>query len=153
MPPIPHQGWMSRICGVCTRKTDDPQSITASVVDNLLDLIHKWSQPKYDVSLQPSVLCKSCVMSLRHIEEFGLNQGRNLPNLPYDTFRLPVVTRQQDQFCNCHYCTIGRLNGQRYLSHCKSVRASQGRPSKKPPQIVPKPATICQLCQGNFPYV
>ena len=149
-PPLSHSDFRSRVCGVCTRKPKYVRPITS----NLLELIKKWNQPNYDISVQPSVCCLSCIDALKHVDQHGLNQSRNLPDLEYETFRLPVGTRQQTLRCDCQYCTVGRLSGQQYMKHCKDVVASQGRPPKDPaPKIAPEPVMICQQCQGKHTFI
>ena len=110
--PTTHSEWLTRVCGVCLGKNSDLRKIS----DSDLKLIKQFNQSDYDMERKPSVLCRSCYKTLQFISENGLNAGRNLPIIDYENLRLPVVTRQQQMYCDCIYCNVGMLNKQQMLS-------------------------------------
>ena len=144
--PTTHSEWLTRVCGVCLGKNSDLRKIS----DSDLKLIKQFNQPDYDMERKPSVLCRSCYKTLQFISENGLNAGRNLPIIDYENLRLPVVTRQQQMYCDCIYCNVGRLNGQQYKNWYKSIRTGPGRPQLLPSTSnSPEVVSHCTKCLGK----
>ena len=145
--PTTHAEWLTRVCGVCLSKNANLRKISESD----LNLIKQFNQSDYDLEKKPSVVCTACHVTLKFISENGKNAGRNLPNIDYDDLRLPVVTRQQQMYCDCIYCNVGRLNGQQYKNWYKSIRNRPGRPPLLPSPMDTSPEVIkhCSKCLGN----
>ena len=145
-----HADWMTSICGVCIRKGSEVRPIS----DIDLERIRKHHYPNYDLSVMPTVACKSCKKALSFIDEHGKNAGLNLPEAAYENLRLPssTATRQQAICCDCSFCQVGRMNGIEYQRYCAGKRAGQGRPPAED-KSAPLTATgqkICSLCKGKY---
>ena len=143
-----HQDWMRLLCGVCLRKEKNLININ----DDILHLIKQHHHPSYDLSLMPTVVCKSCMRPLR-AKESGQKCGGNLPVAQYHLLKLPVATRRQAEDCQCSFCCICRMSLVEYSAHCKKMRAPPGRPidykeNVEPSSSTPTPTVICRDCKG-----
>ena len=76
-----HQDWMRLLCGVCLRKEKNLININ----DDILHLIKQHHHPSYDLSLMPTVVCKSCMRPLRanitqyvRVSSYGYKKGSSV---------------------------------------------------------------------------
>ena len=147
MPTIKtsHEGWMSKICGVCTLKPKYSQKINPV----LLELIKRNHYENYDLESMPIIVCKSCVNILKEIDKEGPSAKKCLPAVDYSIFVLPKVTRSTENDCTCEWCRIGRLYGKAYSDYVESAKAKQGRPSLQDNKETEGAIKICKLCFGK----
>ena len=138
-----HDDFMKIVCGVCTCKSKHNQKITPQV----LDLIRRHHHQAYDVDKLPSIICKSCLPTLKELDSKGADARRFLPTIDYRQFEVPVRTRSAEANCSCGWCKVGRYNGVEYKRHEASVKNKVGRPSDKP-QEQPN-ISICRTCMGE----
>ena len=139
-----HDDFLKIVCGVCTCKSKHNQKITPGV----LELIRRHHHPSYDVDKLPSIICKSCLPTLKELDSKGADARRSLPNIDYSQYEVPVRTRAAEAHCTCGWCLVGRMNGLDYRRHEASVKNKPGRPTDKPeeqPTMV-----ICRTCMGEI---
>ena len=143
-----HDGFQKKICGCCTLKPSSIQKINY----NILALLRKHHCQDYSTDCFPSVVCKSCVKTLREIDSDSDGKGttRYLPSIDYSIFNVPKHTRATASGpCQCHWCYLGRLNGKDYVKHQNEVKDSRGRPRSDPSKSAPAEVIkVCTACAG-----
>ena len=141
-----HEEFLIIVCGICTLKSGSMQKITPAVQAMIEKLLEN-----YDYDSWPKVVCKACVVTMKHIIEKGPSAAtKKLSSIDYDEFWVPKRTRSEVQRCSCKWCVVGRLAGQEYLNYKASIKEI-GRPRNVEVEKVEKENfKICSVCKQRI---
>ena len=137
-----------KVCGVCMRKSKNLRKISNE------ELIHirRHCFENYNLENMSSVICMSCIQTLKAYKEASQTENtpkRKLPNINYSNLILPKQMSQTrlstSTECDCSYCKIAKLNGAEYTKYEKTVRSLPGRPNTQETSIE-SPKLRCSVC-------
>ena len=158
-----HSDWLLLICGVCCKK---PKKDLRNITQDILKIIRANHYKEYSLTWMPSKVCKTCLNTVRDVDNNKENSRRKLPNVDYDNMKKPVPLTRGNPRCHCTFCEIGHLNGREYTNYLSHLSKS-GNPveflsgigndsddlsSNPAADDIPRKETvqICQRCKGKF---
>lgn len=150
-PPVTHNEVMDRLCGICMGKVSLRKMSEAAY-----KTIRKYLWAGYTKGESPNKLCNSCNTWLLDVDKSGsIEAAKRKPPLTFNKLRDLAPPRQTrgsasgSSQCQCGYCQVGHLSGQRYLNKMKELgnRKVPG-PVPAPPDTSPKSIHLCVFCHG-----